>query len=68
MKKDLMSETCGKNVTKMFFVNWIIDYQNVASNRDLFNILTTYDGQMKGGKIPLVATFNTCFDDHVWHD
>jgi hypothetical protein len=30
-----------------------------------FNIFTTYDGQMKGGKIPSVATFKTCFDDHV---
>jgi hypothetical protein len=30
-----------------------------------FSIFTTYDGQMKGGKIPPVATFKTCFDDHV---
>jgi hypothetical protein len=29
-----------------------------------FNTLTTYDGQMKRRKIPLVATFKTCFDDH----
>ncbi len=67
MKKDLMSETCGKNVTKMLFVNLIVYYQNVASNKDFFNTLTTYDGQLKGGKIPLVATFKTCFDNHVWH-
>jgi hypothetical protein len=68
MKKVLRSEAYEKNVTKDFFVNWIANYQGAASNRDFFNTLTTYDGQMKGGKIPLVTTFKTCFDYHVWHD
>ncbi len=49
-KKDLKNEAHGKNVTKVFFVRWITNYLGVASNRDFFNTLTTYDGQMKGGK------------------
>jgi len=54
-----------KMLQKMFFVNWTIDYQGATSNRDFFNIFTTYVGQMKGGKIPLVTIFKICFDDHV---
>jgi hypothetical protein len=51
-----------------FFVNCTVDYKGATSNRDFFNTFTTYDGQMKGGKIHLVITFKTCFDDHAWHD
>jgi hypothetical protein len=68
MKKDLKSEAYGKTVTKDFFVNWIANYLGATSNRDFFNTLTTYDGQLKGGNMPLVATFKTWFDDHAWHD
>ncbi len=63
MKEDLKSEAYGKNVTKDGFCNWTTNYQGVTSNRVFFNIFTTYDGEMKGGKIPLVNTFKTCFDD-----
>jgi len=53
---------------KLFFVNWTMDYQGATSNRGFFNTLTTYEGQMKGRKIFIGATFKTCFYDHAWHD
>jgi hypothetical protein len=52
-------EKCYK---RCFFVNWTIDYKGATSNMIFFNILTTYDGQMKEGK----NTSNSHFQDLFW--
>jgi hypothetical protein len=50
MKEDIKNEVYGKNVTKDVFCKLNYRLPRLTSNRDFFNILKIYDGQMKGGK------------------
>ncbi len=65
MKKDLRNEAYGKSVIKDVLSKLNYRLPRCYIKQGFFNTLTTYNGQMKGGKIPLVATFKTCFDDHL---